>query len=65
MDLSKAAEDVRKQYRKEWREKNRKKLAEYQRKWFSEHKEERAEYERKYWEKKARELAEQNSDTEP
>lgn len=56
--LSKTAEELKKEYFRQWKANNRVKINQYQRQWRSKNKDKVKEYERKYWEKKAQELDE-------
>lgn len=55
MNLSKEALEKKRQYAREWRSKNKKRVSEYNKKWRSENKDKVVEYNHRFWEKKAAE----------
>lgn len=55
--LSEQAQAARRAYKREWRERNKEKVAAYQKEWRAQNKEKLAEYEARHWEKIAQEAA--------
>lgn len=57
MNVSKEANDTRREYYRKYREKNAERLRAYKRAWNAENKDKLAEHQRRYWEKRAAEQA--------
>lgn len=63
MELTDKAKEARREYKRQWREKNREHLKEYHREWREENKGKINEYNRRYWEKIAQEGDTSNRNT--
>lgn len=57
MNVSKEANNTRREYYRKYREKNAERLRAYKRAWNAENKDKLAEHQRRYWEKRAAEQA--------
>lgn len=57
--MSEEARAAQREYYKQYRQKNRKRLNDYHKKWIKENYGSRKNYEEKYWERKAAEMKEQ------
>ncbi len=59
-ETKKTAEELRRQYNREWRRRNAEQVRKYKREWLRKHPGKQAEYTARYWQKKAEEA---NRDT--
>lgn len=57
--MSSEAKMARREYMRQWREKNKEHYNEYMRKWKAKNKDKVKQYNKEYWERKAKELMQQ------
>ena len=57
MALSDEAKELRRQHKKQWRERNREKIRQYDADWRKQHPEKQKEYTARYWNRKAAEAS--------
>lgn len=64
MNITETAKELRNEYQRKWKSRNRDKINQYQREWRAKNKDKCKQYNQRYWERKAEQLEKERGSNE-